>query len=63
VDSERFEARVADARRALADGDVASAHDQLGSALALWRGDALADLAGPGLAGRMPILALWHRLP
>jgi YVTN family beta-propeller protein len=45
VDAERFEAMVADARRALADGDAAGARELFGSALALWRGEALADLA------------------
>jgi DNA-binding SARP family transcriptional activator len=45
VDAERFEAMVADARHALADGDAAGARELLGSALGLWRGEALADLA------------------
>jgi YVTN family beta-propeller protein len=45
VDAERFEALVADARHALADGDAAGARELLGSALALWRGETLADLA------------------
>jgi YVTN family beta-propeller protein len=45
VDAEQFEALVADGRRALADGDVAGARERLGSALELWRGEALADLA------------------
>lgn len=45
VDAEQFEAMVADGRRALADGDAAGARELLGSALALWRGEALADLA------------------
>jgi YVTN family beta-propeller protein len=45
VDAERFEAMVADARQGLADGDAAGARELLGSALALWRGEALADLA------------------
>ena len=45
VDAERFEAMVADGRHALADGDAAGARELLGSALGLWRGEALADLA------------------
>ena len=45
VDAERFEALAADARHALAGGDAAGARALLGSALALWRGEALADLA------------------
>ena len=45
VDAERFERLVADGRQALADGDAASARERFTAALALWRGDALADLA------------------
>ena len=45
LDADRFEGMAADARRALADGDAAGARELLGSALALWRGEALADLA------------------
>ena len=45
VDAERFEALVADARHALADGDAAGARELLDSALGLWRGEPLADLA------------------
>jgi YVTN family beta-propeller protein len=45
VDAERFEALVAEARRALADGDAVGARRLFGSALALWRGEALSDLA------------------
>ena len=44
LDADRFEGMVADARRALADGDAAGTRELLGSALALWRGEALADL-------------------
>jgi YVTN family beta-propeller protein len=44
LDAERFEGIVADARRALADGDAAGARELLSSALGLWRGEALADL-------------------
>jgi YVTN family beta-propeller protein len=45
VDAERFEEIVAEARHALADGDAAHARELLDSALALWRGEALGDLA------------------
>ncbi len=44
LDLERFESGVAEGMR-LADGDPVAAADQLGAALALWRGPALADLA------------------
>ena len=52
VDAERFEAMVADARRALADGDASAARESLGSALGLWRGEPLADLAYEPFAQR-----------
>jgi YVTN family beta-propeller protein len=52
VDAERFERLAAGAREALARGDPAGARDQLRSALALWRGDALADLAYEPFAAR-----------
>jgi DNA-binding SARP family transcriptional activator/ABC-type transport system substrate-binding protein/DNA-binding beta-propeller fold protein YncE len=45
VDSERFEALVEEARRRLADGDARGARELLSSALGLWRGEPLADLA------------------
>lgn len=45
VDAERFEALVTDARQALANGDAPGARELLGSALELWRGEALVDLA------------------
>jgi YVTN family beta-propeller protein len=45
VDAECFEAMVTDARHALADGDAAGARELLDSALGLWRGEPLADLA------------------
>jgi YVTN family beta-propeller protein len=45
LDAERFEVMVADARHALAEGDAKRARELLGSALGLWRGQALADLA------------------
>jgi DNA-binding SARP family transcriptional activator len=51
VDAERFEAAVADARDALAVGDAARARELLVSALALWRGEPLADLAYERFAG------------
>ena len=51
VDAERFEAAVADARDALALGDAARARELLVSALALWRGEPLADLAYERFAG------------
>ena len=52
VDVERFEAMAADARRALADGDAARAHEVLDAALGLWRGEPLADLAYEPFAQR-----------
>ena len=45
VDAERFEEMAADARRALANSDASAARELLGSALGLWRGEPLADLA------------------
>jgi YVTN family beta-propeller protein len=51
VDAEQFEAPVADARDALAAGDAARARELLVSALALWRGEPLADLAYERFAG------------
>src|SRR3954469_7133823 len=45
VDTERFDARVEKARRRLADGDAPGARELLSSALGLWRGEPLADLA------------------
>ncbi len=44
LDALRFEELHADARRASAEGDVRLARALYGRALALWRGDALADL-------------------
>ena len=52
VDAERFEAMAVDARRALADGDASAARELLGSALGLWRGEPLADLAYEPFAQR-----------
>ena len=45
LDAERFERLAADGRRALAQGDAASAAETLRAALSLWRGPALADFA------------------
>ncbi len=45
VDACRFEALVAGGQSALAAGDAASADRRLGEALALWRGEPLADFA------------------
>jgi len=46
LDATRFERLVDEGRRLLAGGDWGTACDRLRSALALWRGPALADLAG-----------------
>ena len=46
LDVDRFEALLERGSRALADGAPAPAAAQLGQALALWRGPALADLDG-----------------
>ncbi len=45
IDASRFEALLASGREALASGDPQLAADHLRTALALWRGPALADLA------------------
>jgi len=50
VDSVRFERLVEDARAALAGGDAAGAIDLVRRALGLWRGPALADVAGEAFA-------------
>jgi DNA-binding SARP family transcriptional activator/class 3 adenylate cyclase len=47
LDVARFERAVADARRALAQGDPENATELLGQALALWRGPALAEFSEP----------------
>ena len=47
LDLARFERSVADARRALAQGQAQEARELLGSALALWRGRALAEFSEP----------------
>jgi predicted ATPase/DNA-binding SARP family transcriptional activator len=51
VDAGRFEILAAEGRRALAGGDPRLAADRLREALALWRGEPLADLTGAGFAG------------
>ncbi|MEV0458742.1 BTAD domain-containing putative transcriptional regulator [Catellatospora methionotrophica] len=48
VDATRFAKQAAQARRALADGRTADAAAGLHEALALWRGEALADAAPAG---------------
>jgi YVTN family beta-propeller protein len=45
VDAERFTQLVGDGRRSLAAGNASGAQDLLSSALSLWRGEPLADLA------------------
>src|SRR5205809_4009537 len=45
IDALRFERLVDEGRAALADGDSGRAGELLGSALAIWRGPALGDLA------------------
>jgi len=57
LDLRRFERLCAGADDALEAGDAAGAVAALDEALALWRGDALADLAGEGFAQR-PIARL-----
>ena len=52
VDADRFEAKVGEARRALATGDTARARGLLNSALGLWRGEALSDIAHEPFAQR-----------
>ncbi len=47
LDLSRFERSVASARQALSRGDPGQASKLLGSALALWRGPALAEFAEP----------------
>ncbi|MDH6523032.1 DNA-binding SARP family transcriptional activator/Flp pilus assembly protein TadD [Streptomyces sp. SAI-135] len=48
LDLQVFERLVADADRARTAGDRVAAADRLREALGLWRGPALADVAGPG---------------
>jgi YVTN family beta-propeller protein len=50
VDSDRFQALVAEGRRALQAGDARVAAARLREGLALWRGPALADFAYEGFA-------------
>ncbi|RCG30590.1 AfsR/SARP family transcriptional regulator [Sphaerisporangium album] len=62
VDAHRFARLAAAGRSALARGDADEAARLLGDALALWRGPALADLAGCAVAGaeiaRLDVLRL-----
>ena len=50
IDAHRFELLLADARQALAEGNARLASTLHTRALELWRGDALADLAGASFA-------------
>jgi len=52
LDLSRFEGLCAAGRRALADGDTVGAADRLASALALWRGQPLAEFAYEPFAQR-----------
>ncbi len=53
VDACRFERLAADGAAALTAGDAGRAAALLDEALGLWRGPALADLAGLGRRGRL----------
>ncbi|MGW6796602.1 BTAD domain-containing putative transcriptional regulator [Streptomyces chartreusis] len=57
LDLQIFERLVADADRARTAGDRTAAADRLREALALWRGPALADVAGPGAERHRTALA------
>ncbi|HEU0238182.1 MAG TPA: BTAD domain-containing putative transcriptional regulator [Micromonosporaceae bacterium] len=57
IDVDEFESHIRDARTAVADGDLARARAFYADAMALWRGDALADVAGADFA-RAPIARL-----
>ena len=50
IDVTGFERHATAGRNALAEGDASSATAELGEALGLWRGDALADCRGGGWA-------------
>lgn len=50
VDAIRFGHLVADGRELLSRGEAAAASSRLGAALAMWRGEPLADLAGAAWA-------------
>ncbi|NJP66005.1 AfsR/SARP family transcriptional regulator [Streptomyces spiramenti] len=50
-DAELFRAGLAAGRRALGEGDAATAVVRLRETLSLWRGTALADLPGEGMVG------------
>jgi DNA-binding SARP family transcriptional activator len=43
IDAEQFDARAAEGRLALSDGDAERARERLSAALGLWRGEPLAD--------------------
>ena len=51
IDVTGFERHATAGRGALVDGDASRAAAELGEALGLWRGDALADCRGGGWAG------------
>jgi DNA-binding SARP family transcriptional activator len=51
IDVTDFERRASAGRRALDDGDALRAAAELGAALGMWRGDALADCRGGGWVG------------
>jgi DNA-binding SARP family transcriptional activator len=57
VDVHRFQALAADGRARLGAGSAADAAAMLREALALWRGDQLAESAAPGLTGEAARLA------
>ena len=52
VDAERFEQFANEGRAALANGDASAARTLFSSALEIWRGEALADLAFSSFAAR-----------
>ena len=60
LDATRFEALAAEGRRLLAEGRFRPARQTLEDALALWRGDALADFAYEDFA--RPSVARWEQL-
>jgi DNA-binding SARP family transcriptional activator len=60
LDADRFEGLVRRGRAELAAGEPRRAAETLGEALALWRGPALADVAGAGFA--QPEIARLHDL-
>ncbi len=60
VDALRLERIVGEARRALASGDATAASRRFADALALWRGEALADL--PSTDGTLALKARFEEL-